>query len=93
VRSFRGLLDHLATLTRATVAIGGATFDKISDPTPAQRRAFELIQTPIPLTITPKQTGPPRPARQNHSPAPTALPQVTKLRARERARNSVGPGG
>jgi hypothetical protein len=52
LRSFRGLLDHLATLTRATVTIGGATFDKISDPTPVQRRAFDLIKAPIPLALT-----------------------------------------
>lgn len=48
----RGLLDHLATLTRATITVGDATFDKISDPTPVQRRAFDLIAAPIPLTIT-----------------------------------------
>jgi hypothetical protein len=54
LRSFRGLLDHLATLTRSTVQLGSITFDKISDPTPAQRRAFDLIGTPIPLTLTPK---------------------------------------
>jgi hypothetical protein len=52
LRSFRGLLDHLAALTRSTVRIGGTTFEKISDPTPAQRRAFELIAAPIPLTLT-----------------------------------------
>jgi hypothetical protein len=52
LRSFRGLLDHLATLTRATVAISGASFLKISDPTPARRRAFDLIKTPIALAIT-----------------------------------------
>jgi hypothetical protein len=52
LRSFRGLLDHLATLTRNTITIGGASFEKITDPTPAQRRAFELIGTPIPLTLT-----------------------------------------
>jgi hypothetical protein len=51
-RSYRGLIDHLATLTRATITIGGAAFDKISDPTPAQRRAFDLIEAPIPLTLT-----------------------------------------
>jgi DDE family transposase len=51
LRSFRGLLNHLATLTRATITIGGATFEKISDPTPAQRRAFDLIGAPIPLTL------------------------------------------
>jgi Transposase DDE domain len=52
LRSFRGLLGHLATLTRSTVRIGAITFEKISDPTPAQRRAFDLIGTPIPLTLT-----------------------------------------
>jgi Transposase DDE domain len=54
LRSFRGLLDHLATLTRATITIAGTSFEKISDPTPAQRRAFDLIKAPIPLTLTPK---------------------------------------
>jgi Transposase DDE domain len=54
LRSFRGLLDHLATLTRSTIALGGITFEKITDPTPAQRRAFDLIAAPIPLTLTPK---------------------------------------
>ena len=52
LHSFRGLLDHLATLTRATVSIGGTSFDKISNPTPVQRRAFDLIGAPIPLTLT-----------------------------------------
>jgi Transposase DDE domain len=54
LHSFRGLLDHLATLTRATITIGGTSFAKISDPTPLQRRAFDLIGTPIPLTLTTK---------------------------------------
>jgi Transposase DDE domain len=51
VSSFRGLLDHLATLTRSTVTIGGTSFDKLSQPTPVQRRAFELIAAPVPLTL------------------------------------------
>jgi Transposase DDE domain len=51
LRSFRGLIDHLATLTRSTITIGGTSFEKISDPTPAQRRAFDLIGAPIPLTL------------------------------------------
>jgi Transposase DDE domain len=51
LRSFRGLLDHLATLTRTAITIGGITFDKISDPTPDQQRAFQLIGAPIPLTL------------------------------------------
>ena len=52
LRSFRGLLDHLAALTRNTIRIGNTTFDKISEPTPAQRQAFDLIGAPIPLTLT-----------------------------------------
>jgi hypothetical protein len=52
LRSFRGLLDHLATLTRSAITIGGITFDKISEPTPDQRLAFDLIGAPIPLTLT-----------------------------------------
>jgi hypothetical protein len=52
LHSFRGLLGHLATLTRTTITVGGTTFDKISEPTPAQRRAFDLINTPIPLALT-----------------------------------------
>jgi hypothetical protein len=54
LRSFRGLLDHLATLTRSAITIGGITFDKLSEPTPDQRRAFDLIGAPIPLTLAPK---------------------------------------
>jgi Transposase DDE domain len=50
-RNFRDLLDHLGTLTRDTITIGGQTLDKITAPTPTQRRAFELLQTPIPLTL------------------------------------------
>ena len=52
VRSFRGLLDHLTTLTRNTIAIGDRTFDKITTPTETQQRAFDLIGAPIPLTLT-----------------------------------------
>jgi len=52
LHSFRGLIAHLATLTRTTITIGGAAFDKISEPTPVQRCAFDLIKAPIPLTLT-----------------------------------------
>jgi hypothetical protein len=52
VRSFRGLLDHLATLTRNTITVGDRTFDKISTPTPEQQHAFDLLGAPIPLTLT-----------------------------------------
>jgi hypothetical protein len=50
-RSFRGLLDHLATLARQTVTIGGHQIEKITTPTPAQRQAFDLIGAPIPITL------------------------------------------
>jgi hypothetical protein len=51
--SFRGLLQHLATLTRNQVRYTGTqvTIDMLTEPTPAQRHAFELIGTPIPLTL------------------------------------------
>src|SRR5271156_1971110 len=52
-RNFRSLLDHLATLTRNQIRYHGANveIDKLSDPTPDQHRAFELIGAAIPLTI------------------------------------------
>jgi hypothetical protein len=54
LRSFRGLLDHLATLTRNQVHYQGASTDVpvLADPTADQRRAFDLLNTPIPLTAT-----------------------------------------
>ncbi|PZS19965.1 MAG: transposase, partial [Pseudonocardiales bacterium] len=51
LRSFRGLLEHLATLARNTITLGGTTFDKITTPTATQRRAFDLIGAPIPLSL------------------------------------------
>jgi hypothetical protein len=52
--SFRGLLDHLATLTRNQVRFTGtqATIPMLTEPTSAQREAFTLIGTAIPLTLT-----------------------------------------
>ncbi|MBV8232693.1 MAG: IS1634 family transposase [Planctomycetaceae bacterium] len=54
LRSFRGLLDHLATLTRDRIRYQGTDIeiDKLTEPTPDQRRAFDLIEATIPLTIT-----------------------------------------
>src|SRR6266540_3218697 len=52
VRGFRDLLDHLATLTRDTITISGRTVDKLTTPTPTQRRAFDLLNTPIPIALT-----------------------------------------
>jgi hypothetical protein len=50
--SFRGLLEHLATLTRNQVRYAGTdvTIAMLAEPTPAQRQAFELLGVPIPLT-------------------------------------------
>lgn len=50
--SFHTLLAHLATLTRNTIALpaqGGLTFERLTEPTPLQRRAFELLGVSIPL--------------------------------------------
>jgi len=51
--SFRGLLGHLATLTRNDVRFAGttATVPMLAEPTSAQREAFDLIGVPIPLTL------------------------------------------
>ena len=53
-RSFRGLLAHLATLTRNQVRFAGATatVPMLAEPTSEQRAAFQLIGAPIPLTLT-----------------------------------------
>jgi hypothetical protein len=52
-RSFRGLLEHLATLTRNQVRFAGASAGvaMLTEPTSTQRHAFDLIGTPIPLTL------------------------------------------
>jgi hypothetical protein len=52
-RSFRALLDHLATLTRNRIRYHHTNIeiDTLTEPTPDQRRAFDLIETTIPLTI------------------------------------------
>ncbi len=52
LRSFRGLLDHLATLTRNQIRYHGTNTEvpTLAEPTPEQRRAFDLIDTAIPLS-------------------------------------------
>ena len=52
LRSFGGLLDHLATLTRNQIRYHGSDTEipMLTQATPDQRRAFHLINTPIPLT-------------------------------------------
>ncbi|MGH3968933.1 MAG: IS1634 family transposase, partial [Mycobacterium sp.] len=49
LRSFRGLLTHLATLTRNDIHYHGINTNvpTLAEPTPDQRRAFDLIHTTI----------------------------------------------
>jgi transposase len=51
--SFRGLLDHLATLTRNQVRVAGTehTVTILAEPTVTQQRVFELLNRPLPLTF------------------------------------------
>jgi len=51
--SFRGLLEHLATLTRNQVRFAGTqiAIPMLAEPTSTQRQAFELIGVPIPPTL------------------------------------------
>jgi len=53
LRDFRGLLTHLATLTRNRIRYQGTNIEinTLTEPTPDQRRAFDLIEATIPLTI------------------------------------------
>ena len=52
IHNFATLLNHLGTLTRNTVVFaGGVRIDKLAVPTPLQRRAFELIERPIPTRL------------------------------------------
>ncbi len=56
VRSFRSLLDHLATLTRNDIRYGGThtgtpVVPTLAVPTPTQRHAFELLDQPVPLNL------------------------------------------
>jgi hypothetical protein len=51
--SFRGLIEHLATLTRNQVRFAGTqvAIPMLAEPTSAQHEAFDLIGAPIPLTL------------------------------------------
>ena len=51
VRKYGDLLDHLSTLDRQTITFSGQQIEKLTTPTPVQRRAFELLGAPIPLTL------------------------------------------
>jgi hypothetical protein len=51
VHRFRGLLEHLATLTKNTIQPAGdlPSFDRLTVPTPLQQKAFDLLGLPIPV--------------------------------------------
>jgi hypothetical protein len=52
--SFTSLLEHLGTLTRNHLRVAGhdeSGFELLAIPTPTGRRAFELLNAPIPLTL------------------------------------------
>jgi hypothetical protein len=54
LHDFPGLLTHLATLTRNDLRYGpdnGPTVPTLAEPTTTQRHAFDLLNTPIPLTL------------------------------------------
>ena len=52
VYRYRDLLAHLATLDRQTITFAGRAIQKLTTPTPIQRRAFELLGATVPLAIT-----------------------------------------
>ena len=51
VRKYGDLLSHLSTLDRQTITFSGQRIEKLTNPTPVQRRAFELLGAPVPLTL------------------------------------------
>jgi hypothetical protein len=52
VYRYRDLIAHLATLGRQAITFAGQPIQKLTTPTPVQRRAFELLGATVPLTIT-----------------------------------------
>ena len=53
--SFETLLNHLATLTRDDITFTDpphVSIQKLAEPTPTQRQAFDLLDAPIPTRLT-----------------------------------------
>lgn len=48
---YKDLLHHLSTLDRQIINFNGQRIEKITTPTPLQRRAFELLGVPVPVTL------------------------------------------
>src|SRR5258708_462655 len=55
---YRDLLDHLSTLDRQTIVFAGRQIEKLTTPTPVQRRAFQLLGSTVPLTLGQPVTPP-----------------------------------
>jgi hypothetical protein len=47
LHSFRTLLKELASLSKNTVKLAGANFERLTTPTPLQQRAFDLLGVPL----------------------------------------------
>jgi hypothetical protein len=52
VTSYQDLLAHLATLSRQHITFAGQRIEKLTNPTPVQHRAFELLGAAVPLAIS-----------------------------------------
>jgi transposase len=48
---YKDLLQHLSTLDRQVINFNGQRIEKLTSPTPVQRRAFELLGAPVPTTL------------------------------------------
>jgi transposase len=48
---YKDLLGHLSTLDRQVINFGGQRIEKITTPTPLQRRVFELLGASVPTTL------------------------------------------
>jgi transposase len=48
---YKDLLHHLSTLDRQIINFNGQRIEKITTPTPVQRRVFELLGAPVPMTL------------------------------------------
>ena len=53
LHTYQNLLNHLATLTRNDIRYGsnGPVIPTLAEPTPVQRRVFDLLGTPVPTTL------------------------------------------
>jgi hypothetical protein len=53
LHTYQDLMNHLATLTRNDIQYGsnGPVIPTLAEPTPVQRRVFDLLGTPVPTTL------------------------------------------